>query len=71
MARGGGNFGRSAASSLARMSLHKVTHSSQMNTRGPLMSLRTSRRCLPQKEQWNSSIRVRFLHALRRRQQGM
>jgi hypothetical protein len=33
-----------------------------MNTRGPLMSFRTSRRCLPQKEQWNSSIQLQFLH---------
>src|SRR4030095_15327639 len=38
------------------MSLQRVTHWSQMNTRGPEMSFRTSRRCLPQKEQWNSSI---------------
>ena len=30
----------------------------QMKTRGPLISLRTSRLCLPQKEQWNSSIRI-------------
>jgi hypothetical protein len=27
-----------------------------MNTRGPEMSLRTSRRRLPQKEQWKSSM---------------
>jgi hypothetical protein len=28
-----------------------------MKTRGPLMSFLTSRRCFPQNEQWNSSIR--------------
>src|SRR5262249_11911675 len=48
--------GRSAASSFAMMSLHRATHSSQMKTRGPEMSFRTSRRLFPQKEQWKSSI---------------
>ncbi len=38
------------------MSLHKATHSSQMKTRGPEMSFRTSRRRFWQKEQWKSSI---------------
>src|SRR5437868_4929916 len=40
------------------MSLHSPTHSSQMKTRGPEISLRTSRRRLPQKEQWKSSITI-------------
>src|SRR3954454_4892736 len=44
------------------MSLQSATHSSQMNTRGPEISLRTSRRRFPQKEQWKSSIRERVLH---------
>src|SRR3954452_3863714 len=56
ISRGRGYFGRSAASSLAMMSLHKATHSSQMKTRGPEMSFRTSRRRFPQNEQWKSSI---------------
>src|SRR6187549_2183913 len=34
------------------MSLHSSTHSSQMNTLGPAMSLRTSCWLLPQKEQY-------------------
>src|SRR5215471_19399076 len=55
---GRGYFGRSCASSLAMMSLHKATHSSQMKTRGPEISLRTSRRRLPQNEQWKSSIGI-------------
>src|SRR5882672_9485115 len=55
---GRGYFGRSCASSLAMMSLHRATHSSQMKTRGPEISLRTSRRRLPQKEQWKSSMRA-------------
>ena len=62
---GAGYFGRSAASSLAMMSLHRATHSSQMKTRGPEMSLRTSRRRFPQKEQWKSSIKRRVLHQVR------
>jgi hypothetical protein len=44
------------------MSLHSVTHWSQMKTLGPEISFRTSRRCFPQKEQWNSSIQLQFLH---------
>ena len=55
-----GYFGRSAASSLAMMSLQSATHSSQMNTRGPEISLRTSRRRFPQKEQWKSSIKEEY-----------
>src|SRR5207247_1854908 len=38
------------------MSLQSATHSSQMKTRGPEISLRTSRRRFPQNEQWKSSI---------------
>src|SRR3954471_13390013 len=59
---GRGYFGRSCASSFAMMSLHRATHSSQMKTRGPEISLRTSRRLLPQKEQWKSSMRRPFFH---------
>src|SRR5699024_11093564 len=40
-------------SSSRMMSLHKSTHSSQMNTDGPAMSLRTSCSLLPQKEQYS------------------
>src|SRR5687767_10065871 len=40
------------------MSLQSATHSSQMKTRGPEMSFRTSRRLFPQNEQWKSSIKV-------------
>ena len=36
------------------MSLHRSTHSSQMNTEGPAISLRTSCWLLPQKEQYSS-----------------
>src|SRR5690606_26933030 len=36
------------------MSLHNSMHSSQMNTDGPAMSLRTSCWLLPQKEQYRS-----------------
>src|ERR1700745_1594032 len=36
------------------MSLHSSMHSSQMNTDGPAMSLRTSCWLFPQKEQYNS-----------------
>src|SRR5436190_18233873 len=35
------------------MSMHSSTHSSQMNTVGPAMSLRTSCWLLPQKVQWS------------------
>ena len=35
-------------------------HTSQMNTRGPEMSLRTSRRRFPQNEQWKSSIKEEY-----------
>src|SRR6516165_9875011 len=35
------------------MSMHSLTHSSQMNTVGPAMSLRTSCWLLPQKEQYS------------------
>src|SRR5450631_2705439 len=42
------------------MSLHSATHSSQMKTRGPEISLRTSRRRFPQKEQWKSSIKEEY-----------
>src|SRR4249920_762014 len=60
ISRGRGYFGRSAASSLAMMSLHSATHSSQMKTRGPEISLRTSRRRFPQNEQWKSSIKEEY-----------
>ena len=36
------------------MSLQSSTHSSQMNTDGPAISLRTSCWLLPQKEQYSS-----------------
>src|SRR3546814_7947324 len=36
------------------MSLHRSTHSSQMYTEGPAMSLRTSCSLLPQKEQYRT-----------------
>jgi hypothetical protein len=42
------------------MSLQSATHSSQMKTRGPEISLRTSRRRFPQKEQWKSSIKEEY-----------
>jgi hypothetical protein len=38
------------------MSLHSSTHSSQMYTVGPAMSLRTSCWLLPQNEQWRVSF---------------
>jgi hypothetical protein len=38
------------------MSLHRSTHSSQMNTDGPAISLRTSCWLLPQKEQYSSLL---------------
>src|SRR6185436_5839152 len=41
-----------SSSSSRMMSLHSSTHSSQMNTLGPAMSLRTSCWLLPQKEQY-------------------
>src|ERR1035438_3102689 len=44
------------------MSLHSSTHSSQTNTEGPAMSLRTSCWLLPQNEQYSSlpsSVRPR------------
>src|SRR5262252_8420660 len=68
ISRGRGYFGRSAASSLAMMSLHSATHSSQMNTRGPEISLRTSRRRFPQNEQWKSSIKEEYCIRTARRQ---
>ena len=37
------------------ISRDRTTHSLQMNTRGPEISLRTSRLRLPQNEQWKSS----------------
>src|SRR6266704_7141344 len=44
----------SEAVSSRMMSLQSSMHSSQMNTDGPAMSLRTSCWLLPQKEQYNS-----------------
>src|SRR5260221_9186196 len=44
----------SEAVSSRMMSLHSSMHSSQMNTDGPAMSLRTSCWLLPQKEQYNN-----------------
>src|ERR1041385_9169235 len=44
----------SEAVSSRMMSLHSSMHSSQMNTEGPAMSLRTSCWLLPQKEQYSS-----------------
>ncbi|CSI51551.1 Uncharacterised protein [Vibrio cholerae] len=38
------------------MSLHKSTHSSQIYTDGPAISLRTSCWLLPQKEQYSSLL---------------
>src|SRR5690554_7861761 len=45
-----------AASSVSSrmISIHRSTHSSQMNTEGPAISLRTSCWLFPQKEQYNS-----------------
>src|ERR1039457_1413033 len=51
-----------SSSSSRMMSLHSSTHSSQTNTEGPAMSLRTSCWLLPQKEQYSSlpsSVRPR------------
>src|SRR5690349_16213194 len=50
------------------MSLHSATHSSQMKTRGPEISLRTSRRRFPQNEQWKSSIKEEYCTRSARRQ---
>src|SRR3546814_735869 len=52
-------FGRPLVCGLAwtssrMMSLHRSTHSSQMYTEGPAMSLRTSCSLLPQKEQYRT-----------------
>src|SRR3954464_15531776 len=44
----------SEAVSSRMMSLHSSMHSSQMNTDGPAMSLRTSCWLLPQNEQYSS-----------------
>src|SRR5436190_12830908 len=56
ISRGLGRCERAAcafsSSSSRMMSLHSSTHSSQMNTLGPAMSLRTSCWLLPQKEQY-------------------
>src|SRR5215813_5911532 len=38
------------------MSMHSSTHSSQMNTVGPAMSLSTSCWLLPQNEQWSGFL---------------
>src|ERR1700729_3566356 len=46
------------------ISMHNSTHSSQMNTVGPAMSLRTSCWLLPQKEQYSvflESVEVDFV----------
>ena len=43
-----------SSSSSRMMSLHSSTHSSQTNTDGPAMSLRTSCWLLPQNEQYSS-----------------
>src|SRR6516162_3149264 len=45
-------FTRVVLCSSRMMSMHSSTHSSQMNTVGPAMSLRTSCWLLPQKEQY-------------------
>src|SRR5881392_1237273 len=47
------------------MSMHNSTHSSQMNTVGPAISLRTSCWLLPQKEQYSVffSWAIRFSQA--------
>src|SRR5215831_15531710 len=42
------------------MSLHSSMHSSQMNTEGPAISLRTSCWLLPQKEQYRSFSPLAF-----------
>ena len=56
ISRGLGRCERAAcafsSSSSRMMSLHSSTHSSQMNTLGPAISLRTSCWLLPQKEQY-------------------
>ncbi|CDI03978.1 exported hypothetical protein [Candidatus Competibacter denitrificans Run_A_D11] len=46
------------------MSLHSSTHSSQMNTFGPAISLRTSCWLLPQKEQYRSLSSLLSLRSL-------
>src|SRR5690606_7238459 len=46
------------------MSLHNSMHSSQMNTDGPAISLRTSCWLLPQKEQYNSFSLDPFLSVM-------
>src|SRR5947199_4648397 len=53
----------SEAVSSRMMSLHSSMHSSQMNTDGPAMSLRTSCWLLPQNEQYNS-LSPEFLSAM-------
>jgi hypothetical protein len=45
---------RTSLISSRMMSLHKSTHSSQIYTDGPAISLRTSCWLLPQKEQYNN-----------------
>src|SRR3989338_9121081 len=60
ISRGAGNFFLpwvapfSSCTSSRMMSLHSSTHSSQTNTEGPAISLRTSCWLLPQKEQYRS-----------------
>jgi hypothetical protein len=54
----------SAAISSRMMSLHSSMHSSQMNTDGPAISLRTSCWLLPQNEQYNSFSPLVFLSAI-------
>src|SRR5229473_1464483 len=48
-----GDFSSEDLFSSLMMSMHSSTHSSQMNTVGPAMSLRTSCWLLPQNEQWS------------------
>src|SRR6185437_7251404 len=61
------------------MSMHNSTHSSQMNTVGPAMSLRTSCWLLPQKEQYRVLLESppldlfieALLHPARRKRTGI
>ena len=49
-----GWFSARSSNSSRMMSMHNSTHSSQMYTEGPAMSLRTSCWLLPQNEQYRS-----------------
>src|SRR5215471_6956159 len=50
------DFAKEDLFSSPTISMHNSTHSSQMNTVGPAMSLRTSCWLLPQNEQWSGFL---------------